>query len=349
MKTRKSSRLILINEREEVFLFLYDYTEWDDQYHLWITPGGGAEPGETEEETLRREIAEELGIAIDEELPMVYTQERVLRHPIQGELLSSESYFLMYCNRQDFDYQHWTVEERECMTAGKWWSQEELDRSGELFFTERVGDWFRAVRNYKNGGYGYSQGVEFTELQMKLADFSLTDVIEMIPKQSAKILKDSMRLPAESLNVVIPETKQETEAVTFRYAKPEDFPELQSAVKAVDPDWVQFFTSKTKAFLAVQEGKIVGFTILDNPDRCILSREHNHFGAVGCVGVVPSARDRGIGLAMVARATEEIQKMGCTHCAIHYTYLEQWYQKLGYRTYQKYCFCNPNVSNNGYR
>lgn len=56
-----------------------------------------------------------------------------------------------------------------------------------------------------------------------------------------------------------------------------------------------------------------------------------HIGGPGCVGTIPEYRRRGIGLEMIRRATEILRKDGYDLSWIHYTPLERWYSKLGYR------------------
>jgi 8-oxo-dGTP pyrophosphatase MutT (NUDIX family)/GNAT superfamily N-acetyltransferase len=307
MISRKSSRLILVNEQNELFLFLYDFSAFNDFHFGWITPGGGSEDGEDEQQTLIREIHEELGLSVPEGLPVVYKQERTINHPVIGEMLSEETYYLMYCSKEAFDFHEWTKEEKKYIKEGKWWSLTELQQSQDDFFTERIGDWFEAILKRDCGGCGYTQGVKFAELQMELEFF---------------------RLPA----LPVPS------GVSFRYAVPADRDELLSAVAQVDEHWVQYFTDLQSVFLAELSGRIVGFTILDLPDRCILSRNSNRFGSVGCVGTIPDVRGQGIGLCMVAHATWELKLRNCTHASIHYTYLSEWYQKLGYKNYLTYRF-----------
>ena len=120
--------------------------------------------------------------------------------------------------------------------------------------------------------------------------------------------------------------------ITFEYWNKEDKTELLSAVKEVEEDWVQYFEYASHFYVAMEQGKCVGFTILSFDDLTLCSDGHNKVGKVGCVGVIPSKRKGGIGIAMVAHATNELKKHGCDESYIHYTHLDKWYGKLGYQS-----------------
>jgi double-stranded uracil-DNA glycosylase len=55
---RQSVRALVVDDERRTLLFRYgnDYSSW------WVTPGGGQEPGEADEQTLRRELEEECGL-----------------------------------------------------------------------------------------------------------------------------------------------------------------------------------------------------------------------------------------------------------------------------------------------
>jgi beta-N-acetylhexosaminidase len=59
-------------------------------------------------------------------------------------------------------------------------------------------------------------------------------------------------------------------------------------------------------------------------------------GALGAVGVAPASRERGIGLALVARATELLRERGLARSYVGWTWLTEWYGKLGYRVWRDY-------------
>lgn len=102
---------------------------------------------------------------------------------------------------------------------------------------------------------------------------------------------------------------------------------LHHAVRQVDEDWVQYFVEGDSFYCAMEEGKIVAFCCLSDLGWF----QGLHIGGPGCVGTIPAYRRRGIGLAMVQRATEALWQKGFDFSWIHYTHLEHWYRKLEYR------------------
>ncbi len=126
--------------------------------------------------------------------------------------------------------------------------------------------------------------------------------------------------------------------VSFGYIGREDSDSLYTAVNAVDPAWIKYFTFDSPVFAAKRGGRIVGFCIVDENADTIISSGSNNVGMIGCVGVVPEERRKGIGLAMAAAATRELKNDGCDDAFIHYTYLDWWYGKLGYKTFLRYWF-----------
>ena len=68
---RDNVRAAIRDARARVLLLRYAdaYGEW------WVTPGGGREAGESDEETLRRELAEEVGLTRFELGPLLWELE----------------------------------------------------------------------------------------------------------------------------------------------------------------------------------------------------------------------------------------------------------------------------------
>lgn len=129
-----------------------------------------------------------------------------------------------------------------------------------------------------------------------------------------------------------------TDNVSFGYIGAEDKEELCRAVSAVSPDWVQYFTFESPVLAAKLDSRIVGFCIVDENAETVISSGSNNVASIGCVGVIPEMRKHGVGLAMVAEAVRDVSQKGCSDAFIHYTYLEQWYGRLGFRTFLRLWF-----------
>lgn len=59
-------------------------------------------------------------------------------------------------------------------------------------------------------------------------------------------------------------------------------------------------------------------------------------GAFGILGVAPNHREQGVGLALAAHATRTLRDRGIRNCFLHWTWLREWYGKLGYKVWQDY-------------
>ncbi len=123
--------------------------------------------------------------------------------------------------------------------------------------------------------------------------------------------------------------------VEFRFCT-DDIEVLRNAVASVDDEWVQYFTDTDTVFCGYVNGVLASFCIIGTDELCLLSDDHSKVGSIGCVGTVPQFRRKGIGLSMVSKATEFLKAQRCDKSFIHYTHLEKWYSKLGYRTFLRF-------------
>lgn len=126
-------------------------------------------------------------------------------------------------------------------------------------------------------------------------------------------------------------------AIHFRYATEKDKESLLESVSKVDPNWMKYYeTSEDPVLLAIENNKILGFAIVSVTDDTFYHHSDDRIGAVGCVGVIPEARKRGIGLRLVANGTNILKEQCCDEAYIGYTHLEHWYSLLGYKTSMRF-------------
>lgn len=133
------------------------------------------------------------------------------------------------------------------------------------------------------------------------------------------------------------------DGTSFGYIEKEEHGSLLRAVEEVDADWVQYFTYGSPIFAAKLNGRIAAFCMIDENADTVISRDGSNVVSIGCVGTVPEMRKKGIGLAMVAEAAHIAKNNGCTDAFIHYTYLDKWYGRLGFKTFLRYRFSEKKL------
>ncbi|SHE66860.1 N-acetylglutamate synthase, GNAT family [Caldanaerobius fijiensis DSM 17918] len=91
-----------------------------------------------------------------------------------------------------------------------------------------------------------------------------------------------------------------------------------------------------KIHIAIYDQEIVGAVILI--DKGITWEDYfgKKTGGIGCIGVAENYRNKGIGLALAARITESLKIKGFDISYVGYTWLDEWYGKLGYKIWRKY-------------
>ena len=129
---RDAVRVILLDEQDHLLLVRFH----DGDRSWWCAPGGGIEPGESDEDAARRELAEEVGLTSCDLGPWIW----VRRHffTFRGEPFDQrERYVLVRTTRfeptpaPDRPVEHPLADMR-------WWSLEELRISDEVFAPRRL-------------------------------------------------------------------------------------------------------------------------------------------------------------------------------------------------------------------
>ena len=139
MQERPSSRLIVVNGRDEVLLFRFEpkVGPFVGQ-RFWATPGGGLELGEDYREAARRELYEEIGLNVDDVGPEIARRFARFALPSGEFVEADERYFLVRVGQHSVLDPNWTQLEREEISAHRWWSQIELRITSEQVWPDRL-------------------------------------------------------------------------------------------------------------------------------------------------------------------------------------------------------------------
>jgi 8-oxo-dGTP pyrophosphatase MutT (NUDIX family) len=140
---RRSARILLLNAAQDVLLIRFAVERHRQPFVFWATPGGSVEKGETDLETARRELAEELALNVFLTGP-VHTVASRFEH--EGKLVDNiDVFFLGRLEHQGVALHFATQAERAAMKEIKWWTIGELERSSETFFPRDLAGVLRSL------------------------------------------------------------------------------------------------------------------------------------------------------------------------------------------------------------
>jgi len=138
---RHGVRALVIDVGDRVLLFV---SRDDAGRAFWYTPGGGCEPGETAEETLRRELQEETGLVGVEIGPELWRR----RGPAAWGGVTydcRERWFLVRVAAFEPDTSGFTALEERSIVAHRWWTVAELAATPERLFPSNLDELVRAL------------------------------------------------------------------------------------------------------------------------------------------------------------------------------------------------------------
>ncbi|HYP44686.1 MAG TPA: NUDIX domain-containing protein [Propionibacteriaceae bacterium] len=139
-KRRVTVRVILVNEADETLLF-EDSDPGLPEFRWWVVPGGGMDPGESEQETAIREVAEETGCALTLADLLGPVARRHVVHGYSDQVIEQqESFFVARVASFEVDAAGHTMEEQLTLQQSRWWDRGDLSRTDAWIWPDRLLD-----------------------------------------------------------------------------------------------------------------------------------------------------------------------------------------------------------------
>lgn len=135
LRLRVATRALVLDEADRVLLVRMG----EGDRAIWVTPGGGVEEGESDEQAIGRELLEETGL--DEYVlgPHVWT--RTAHVPLGGGRWDGETERVYLVRAPAFEpAPHLTADElrSEGLTGIRWWTVDELEAADAFFAPRRL-------------------------------------------------------------------------------------------------------------------------------------------------------------------------------------------------------------------
>jgi 8-oxo-dGTP pyrophosphatase MutT (NUDIX family) len=129
---RDGARALVLDPADRALLVHFSF----DPYP-WSPPGGGIEPGESDEHALRRELAEEVGLDDFELGPLLWTREHEFDRPVRFRGQRERCYLVRV---EPFEPVPRIDLAAEYVSEVRWWTPAEVQRSAEVFGPRRLPD-----------------------------------------------------------------------------------------------------------------------------------------------------------------------------------------------------------------
>ena len=136
MKIRKTVRAIILDLTARILLIQHKELRENGTEHIfWAVPGGGVENGENDEQALKRELYEELGLSEPMEPRAVWRRQVSL--PLHGTIaLFDETYYLIKTSGIINFKNACTQDELDALKEARWFTEADLQACVEPILPE---------------------------------------------------------------------------------------------------------------------------------------------------------------------------------------------------------------------
>lgn len=126
VSTLRVGARVLLLDRDDRALLIHARDPDDPSHHWWELPGGGNDPGETLEQTARREVAEETGIELDQLGPCLWIRETHFHYRGQQHHRREHVYLARAAVTNPSRAPIRTENEKLGLIEHRWWTTTEL-------------------------------------------------------------------------------------------------------------------------------------------------------------------------------------------------------------------------------
>jgi ribosomal protein S18 acetylase RimI-like enzyme len=136
--------------------------------------------------------------------------------------------------------------------------------------------------------------------------------------------------------------------ISLEVAGERDLEAVLAFEAATFPTWLRWSERRDSSVLVARdgEGRLVGSLLFRGPDAGLLFAPMlgPMTGTIGCVGVAEHVQGRGVGSAMVARASELLRRAGTRACHIGWVERRDFYVRVGYAPWRRYLMSRRQIT-----
>ncbi len=137
LRIRPAARAVVMDPDRRVLLVHFEFGAEDLPHGLWACPGGGIDPGESTAEGLVRELAEEIGLFVEDPGPPIWWKEHVF--PMRRWDGQRDVFHLVEVDAFEPAPQFTEAELRaEYLDDMRWWEYSELQAAQALYDAGQV-------------------------------------------------------------------------------------------------------------------------------------------------------------------------------------------------------------------